>query len=126
MSLLLYQICVLFCREFYVTSVSWVQGNHQISVVYMTRAQNLSIISSCFSPNWTCIEVSFKNRKTGKTNLPTKKIKLKQTHPHTHQNHVFIFFYHQKIKSISFNDFNLPVYKKKKYSVMPNTYHPLM
>ncbi|XP_037033924.1 dipeptidyl peptidase 4 isoform X2 [Bradysia coprophila] len=43
-------------QEFYVTSVSWVQGNHQISVVYMTRSQNLSIISSCFSPNWTCIE----------------------------------------------------------------------
>ncbi|KAJ6649253.1 Inactive dipeptidyl peptidase 10 [Pseudolycoriella hygida] len=43
-------------QEFYVTSVSWVQGNHQISVVYMTRAQNMSVISSCFSPNWTCVE----------------------------------------------------------------------
>ncbi|XP_037913635.1 inactive dipeptidyl peptidase 10 isoform X2 [Hermetia illucens] len=44
-------------QDCYLTSVSWVgQGNHQISAVYITRSQNYSIISSCFAPNWTCVE----------------------------------------------------------------------
>lgn len=45
------------CREHYVTSLSWVHLNQQISVVWMNRAQNLSIISSCSSPKWICVEV---------------------------------------------------------------------
>lgn len=46
-----------FCRESYITSASWVVGNEQISVVWMTRSQNMSIISTCFAPEWKCIEV---------------------------------------------------------------------
>lgn len=49
-------------QEFYVTSVGWVQGveaaSERLSVVWMTRAQNLSIISMCVAPQWQCIEVS--------------------------------------------------------------------
>lgn len=44
-------------REYYITSAGWVSENHQISVVWMSRAQNSSIISTCFSPKWLCIEV---------------------------------------------------------------------
>lgn len=45
-------------QDFYLTSASWVHehSTHQVSVVYMTRAQNLSIISTCFAPLWECSE----------------------------------------------------------------------
>lgn len=45
-------------REPYITSAGWVAGtNQQISVVWMNRAQNNSIISTCFAPDWLCVEV---------------------------------------------------------------------
>lgn len=45
-------------REVYITSAGWVaNGNHQISVVWMNRAQNNSVVSTCFSPDWICVEV---------------------------------------------------------------------
>lgn len=51
-------ICSSLYREAYVTSASWVAGtSNQISVVWMNRAQNNSIVSLCFSPKWICVEV---------------------------------------------------------------------
>ncbi|XP_060517195.1 inactive dipeptidyl peptidase 10 isoform X2 [Cylas formicarius] len=44
-------------QDYYLTSASWIgQKNTQISVVWINRAQNLSIVSACLAPNWTCIE----------------------------------------------------------------------
>lgn len=46
-------------RDYYLTSAGWIgQKNTQVSVVWINRAQNLSIVSACLAPNWTCIEVS--------------------------------------------------------------------
>lgn len=54
-----YLIFHLLFREFYVTSAGWVGSlNNQVSIVFMTRAQNCSVIATCFAPNWTCIEVN--------------------------------------------------------------------
>lgn len=50
-----------YSRDFYLTSAGWVgDSNQQVGAVWMNRAQNLSIVSACVSPNWTCIEVSEK------------------------------------------------------------------
>ncbi|XP_063918050.1 inactive dipeptidyl peptidase 10 isoform X1 [Zophobas morio] len=44
-------------QDYYLTSAGWIgQKNTQVSVVWMNRAQNLSIISACLAPNWTCVE----------------------------------------------------------------------
>ncbi|KAK6623027.1 hypothetical protein RUM43_008879 [Polyplax serrata] len=44
-------------QDFYLTSAGWVgDNNQQVGAVWMNRAQNLSIVSACVSPNWTCIE----------------------------------------------------------------------
>ncbi|XP_059617511.1 inactive dipeptidyl peptidase 10 isoform X1 [Phlebotomus argentipes] len=48
-------------QEYYLTSADWVAPNHQVSVVWITRAQNLSIVSVCIAPNWTCIETHSEN-----------------------------------------------------------------
>lgn len=49
----------LIYRDYYLTSAGWIgQNNTQISVVWMNRAQNLSLVSACLWPNWTCVEVS--------------------------------------------------------------------
>lgn len=46
-------------REFYLTSADWAAfDSHQVSVVWLSRSQNLSIISVCFPPHWNCDEVS--------------------------------------------------------------------
>lgn len=45
-------------RETYITSAGWVAGtSNQISVVWMNRAQNSSVVSICFAPDWNCVEV---------------------------------------------------------------------
>ncbi|XP_063236972.1 inactive dipeptidyl peptidase 10 [Bacillus rossius redtenbacheri] len=45
-------------QEFYLTSAGWVgAGTTHVSAVWMNRAQNTSIISSCHAPNWTCVEM---------------------------------------------------------------------
>lgn len=45
-------------REYYLTSAGWVgDDNTMVAAVWMRRAQNLSIVSVCSPPNWTCIEV---------------------------------------------------------------------
>ncbi|KAJ8915617.1 hypothetical protein NQ315_003401 [Exocentrus adspersus] len=44
-------------QDYYLTSAGWIgQKNTQVSVVWINRAQNLSIVSACLAPNWTCIE----------------------------------------------------------------------
>lgn len=46
-------------REYYLISARWVGTlNNHISAVWMTRAQNLTVYSSCYPPNWTCTEVN--------------------------------------------------------------------
>ncbi|XP_067002490.1 inactive dipeptidyl peptidase 10 [Anabrus simplex] len=48
---------VLEDQDYYLTSAGWVgKDNHEVSAVWMNRAQNISIISTCHAPNWTCIE----------------------------------------------------------------------
>nr|XP_023020216.1 inactive dipeptidyl peptidase 10 isoform X2 [Leptinotarsa decemlineata] len=47
----------LIGQDYYLTSAGWIgQKNTQVSVVWINRAQNLSIVSACLAPNWTCIE----------------------------------------------------------------------
>lgn len=46
------------CRDYYLTSAGWIgKNNAEVAAVWMNRAQNLSIVSACLAPNWTCIEV---------------------------------------------------------------------
>ncbi|KAJ2944629.1 hypothetical protein O0L34_g3981 [Tuta absoluta] len=43
--------------EYYLISAQWVgKENNHVGVVWMNRAQNLTVYSSCYAPNWTCIE----------------------------------------------------------------------
>ncbi|XP_061377760.1 inactive dipeptidyl peptidase 10 isoform X1 [Danaus plexippus] len=43
--------------EYYLISAQWVgKENSHIGVVWMNRAQNLTVYSSCYAPNWTCTE----------------------------------------------------------------------
>ncbi|XP_018325145.1 inactive dipeptidyl peptidase 10 isoform X2 [Agrilus planipennis] len=45
-------------EDYYLTSAGWIgQSNSQITAVWMNRPQNLSLVSTCFAPNWTCIEI---------------------------------------------------------------------
>ncbi|XP_019867490.1 inactive dipeptidyl peptidase 10 isoform X2 [Aethina tumida] len=47
----------LIGQDYYLTSAGWIgQKNTQVSAVWINRAQNLSIVSACLAPNWTCIE----------------------------------------------------------------------
>jgi Dipeptidyl peptidase IV (DPP IV) N-terminal region len=45
-------------REHYFASAAWVSQT-EVSVVWMNRAQNLSVVTLCKSPMWYCQEVSF-------------------------------------------------------------------
>ncbi|XP_017064521.2 dipeptidyl peptidase 4-like [Drosophila eugracilis] len=46
-------------QEYYLTSANWISdSNLQVSVVYMGRSQNYSVISVCSKlHNWNCLEV---------------------------------------------------------------------
>uniref|UniRef100_A0A1A9V2A1 Peptidase S9 prolyl oligopeptidase catalytic domain-containing protein n=1 Tax=Glossina austeni TaxID=7395 RepID=A0A1A9V2A1_GLOAU len=46
-------------QDYYLTSAGWVtDSNYQISVVYMMRSQNYSIVTTCFGDkNWECTEI---------------------------------------------------------------------
>lgn len=44
-------------REHYFASAAWVSQT-EVSVVWMNRAQNLSVVTLCKSPMWYCQEVS--------------------------------------------------------------------
>nr|CAD7195978.1 unnamed protein product [Timema douglasi] len=49
---------VLDGQDYYLTSSNWVdEGNINVAAVWMNRAQNISIVSTCHAPNWTCSEV---------------------------------------------------------------------
>lgn len=45
-----------FLREHYFASAAWVSQT-EVSVVWMNRAQNLSVVTLCKSPMWYCQEV---------------------------------------------------------------------
>nr|CAD7396636.1 unnamed protein product [Timema cristinae] len=49
---------VLDGQDYYLTSSNWVdEGNINVAAVWMNRAQNISIVSMCHAPNWTCSEI---------------------------------------------------------------------
>ncbi|XP_066594146.1 inactive dipeptidyl peptidase 10 isoform X2 [Prorops nasuta] len=44
-------------QEYYLISAGWIgEDSTQIAVVWMTRSQNLSVVSACRGPNWECEE----------------------------------------------------------------------
>jgi hypothetical protein len=45
-----------FFREYYFASAAWVSTT-EVSVVWMNRPQNLSVVTLCKSPMWYCQEV---------------------------------------------------------------------
>lgn len=45
------------CSEYYFTAVTWVSVT-EVSVVWMNRQQNLSLVTVCKSPMWYCQEVN--------------------------------------------------------------------
>lgn len=53
------------CREHYFASAAWVSQT-EVCVVWMNRAQNLSVVTLCKSPMWYCQEVSFTQNFYGK------------------------------------------------------------
>jgi Dipeptidyl peptidase IV (DPP IV) N-terminal region len=56
----LISFCVAADSEYYITAADWVgDSNDFISVTWMNRAQNLSIVTTCHhDQNWTCHGVS--------------------------------------------------------------------
>lgn len=47
----------LFHREYYLISAGWVgDDSTQVAVVWMTRSQNLSLVTACRAPMWECEE----------------------------------------------------------------------
>lgn len=55
--LFLFVSCTFSNREHYFTSAAWVSQT-EVSVVWMNRPQNLSVVTLCKSPMWYCQEVS--------------------------------------------------------------------
>ena len=45
-------------RDYYFTAVSWVRSD-AIAVIWMNRAQNISLVTECNQPTWICKKVSF-------------------------------------------------------------------
>jgi len=45
------------CSEYYFTAVTWVSVT-EVSVVWMNRQQNLSLVTVCKIPMWYCQEVN--------------------------------------------------------------------
>lgn len=44
-------------REYYLISAGWVGDDcSHVAVVWMTRSQNLSLVSACRAPTWECEE----------------------------------------------------------------------
>lgn len=44
-------------QEYYIISAGWIgEDSSQVAVVWMTRSQNLSVVSACRAPNWECEE----------------------------------------------------------------------
>lgn len=48
---------VRICRDYYLISAGWIgDDSAQVAVVWMTRSQNLSVVSACRAPSWECEE----------------------------------------------------------------------
>ncbi|XP_049787849.1 inactive dipeptidyl peptidase 10 isoform X1 [Schistocerca cancellata] len=93
-------------REFYLTSAGWVgDDNHEVSAVWLNRAQNISIISTCHAPNWTCVETHAERAAEeswlevqphpvfspdGGSFLLLAPVKETSTHSYTHIKHITI------------------------------------
>lgn len=47
-------------RDSYLISAAFItsQATQTISIVWMSRPQNFTVVSTCIAPNWTCVEVS--------------------------------------------------------------------
>ncbi|XP_054285172.1 inactive dipeptidyl peptidase 10 isoform X2 [Macrosteles quadrilineatus] len=44
-------------QDYYLTSAGWIDDdNQQVAAIWMNRPQNLTIISSCSTPHWQCVE----------------------------------------------------------------------
>lgn len=52
---------IFICRDSYLISASFItsQATQTASIVWMSRPQNFSVLTTCFAPNWDCVEVSF-------------------------------------------------------------------
>lgn len=50
----------------YITHVSW-YSNHQVAVVWLNRRQNVSVIATCKSPNFTCTNLYIEKAECGWT-----------------------------------------------------------
>jgi Dipeptidyl peptidase IV (DPP IV) N-terminal region len=50
---------VFICRDSYLISASFItsQATQAVSIVWMSRPQNFTVVSTCFPPNWSCFEV---------------------------------------------------------------------
>lgn len=50
---------IFICRDSYLISASFIttQATQAVSIVWMSRAQNYTVFSTCLAPNWTCHEV---------------------------------------------------------------------
>ena len=44
-------------RDYYFTAVSWVRSD-AVAVIWMNRAQNISLVTECNQPTWICRVVS--------------------------------------------------------------------
>ena len=51
------QHCGTFFRDYYFTAVSWVRSD-AVAVIWMNRAQNISLVTECSPPTWICRIVS--------------------------------------------------------------------
>lgn len=50
------QTILVAFREHYFTNVKWISST-EISVVWLNRPQNVSVVTICKSPMWICMEV---------------------------------------------------------------------
>ncbi len=46
----------LFCRDYYFTSVRWLSSD-TVSIMWVNRIQNTSLVSKCGPPSYQCYEV---------------------------------------------------------------------
>ena len=72
--LMQYQVqhCGTFFRDYYFTAVSWVRSD-AVAVIWMNRAQNISLVTECSPPTWICRIVS-------KTRLSSQSVKREDTY----------------------------------------------
>jgi hypothetical protein len=51
---------IFIYRDSYLISASFIttHATKTVSIVWMSRPQNFTVVSTCVAPNWTCVEVS--------------------------------------------------------------------